>query len=255
MRKSEGEEKLTHGVAIYSSMNIHFLRELAEKINLSFRSHADTEKETLVKLLDKKFSPEKADTVFKMYLTCFDAEEVAKAVRPKGMEEIVVAVKKFFKTSHANCIYEVTVGSRRCDVVCFVGDSIIAVEVKSSQDHIKNAEKQLVDYSTWANQVFLAYDVKHKKSVAKLNSRTNGIGLLEFDDENIQLVENAVFEERDSLCLLSLMTYTHLKKIARVHNVDRNGKKQELAKRLSREISSHEVKSLFNDFLKMRALR
>jgi hypothetical protein len=80
-------------------MNASFLRELAENINLSFRSHSDTDKETLVKLLEKKISSEKADIIFKMYLTCFNAQEIAQAIKPKGMEEIVIAVEKFFKLS------------------------------------------------------------------------------------------------------------------------------------------------------------
>jgi hypothetical protein len=37
-------------------MDTSFLRELAENINLSFRSHADTDKDDLVKLLEKKIS-------------------------------------------------------------------------------------------------------------------------------------------------------------------------------------------------------
>jgi len=71
-------------------MNMPFLRESAENINLSFRSHADTDKETLVNLLDRKIGPEKADTVFKMYLTCFDAKEVTKVIKLRGCKKLSV---------------------------------------------------------------------------------------------------------------------------------------------------------------------
>jgi hypothetical protein len=55
--------------AIYSAMNSEFLRELAENLNLSFRSYTDTDKTTLVKLLDKKIDQGKTEIIFKMYLT------------------------------------------------------------------------------------------------------------------------------------------------------------------------------------------
>lgn len=240
---------------LYSCMNTAFLRELAENINLSFRSHAETDRGTLVKLLDKKISPEKADTVFKMYLTCFNAQEVAQIIKPKGMEEIVVAVKNFFKASFSACLYEVTIGSRRCDIVFLIKDKIIAVEVKSSQDQMKSADSQLKDYATWANEVFLAYDTKHRRMVDGLGFREKGIGLLEFSNEKIRLIENASFQEKDSEYFLSLLTYAYLTKIARQFNVSAEGKKRDIAKKLSREISTNTAKTIFKDFIKTRALR
>jgi hypothetical protein len=55
-RGKEIRENLTQRTEIYSCMDTSFLRELAENINLSFRSHADTDKDDLVKLLEKKIS-------------------------------------------------------------------------------------------------------------------------------------------------------------------------------------------------------
>jgi len=235
-------------------MNTLFLRQLAENINLSFRSHADTDKETLVKLLDKKISQEKADTVLKMYLTCFDAKDVAKAIKPKGMGEIVIAVEKFFESS-SDCLYEVTVGSRRCDVVLFKDDDVIAVEVKSAQDRMKTAISQLKYYATWANKVFLAYDLRHRRMVDKLGVREKGIGLLEFNKGNIELVHDASLNEKNVEYLLSIMTYAYLRKVAKNFNVRIDGTKHDMAKRLSHKILTSEAKAIFRDFLKTRTLR
>jgi hypothetical protein len=236
-------------------MNETFLRELAENINLSFRSHADTDKETLVKLLNKKISPEKADTVFKMYLTCFKATEVAQAIKPKGMEEITSAVENFFKLSSLDCLYEVTVGSHRCDIVLFVENDIIAVEVKSAQDQMKTAASQLKYYSTWADKVFLAYDSKHRRTIDKLGLKEKGIGLLEFNKGKLKSIQNASFQEKNADYRLSLMTYDYLRNIARAFSVGIEGKKQDMAERLSRKLSASQAKTIFKDFLKTRSLR
>ncbi len=244
---------MTQRTEIYSSMDASFLRELAENINLSFRSHAETDKESLVRLLDKKISPEKADTVFKMYLSCFNAEQVAKAIKPKGMEEIVFAVQKLFKTS--TCLYEVTVGARRCDIVLFNDSEIIAVEVKSAQDQLKSATSQLSYYATWANRVFLAYDSRHKRTVDKLGIVEKGFGLLEFDRGTVKIMKNASMQESKPEQNLSLMTYSYLRKIAKRFNVQNNGKKIDIARHLAQKIPASEANEIFKVFLKTRSLR
>jgi hypothetical protein len=235
-------------------MNTSFLRELAENINLSYRSHAETDRETLVNLLDKKISPEKASVLFKMYLSCVDAKEVAELIRPKGMEEIVIAVKRFFKLS-TECLYEVTVSSRRCDIVIFVNGSIVAIEVKSAQDQLKNAVNQLSDYSTWANKVYLAYDSKHKRAIEKLGIRELNIGLLEFKSGKMQMIKDSSYIEHESSKLLSLVTYEYLAKIAKSNMIGTRGKKVDIAKALCFKLSEKEILNIFRNFLKNRTLR
>lgn len=234
-------------------MNADFLRELAENINLSFRSHAETDKETLVRLLTKKIRSEKAETILKMYLTCFDAKDVAKAIKPKGMEEIILATEQLFRAS--NCLYEVTVGARRCDLVLFVDDEIIAIEAKSAQDQMKSATSQLSYYGIWANKVFLAYDSKHARTVDKLGLAEKGIGLLEFNRGNIKMTRDAIFQEKNPESYLSLMTYRHLRKVARTFNVVSEGTKQDITKRLILKLSISDPKAIFREFLKARSLR
>jgi len=234
-------------------MDTSFLRELAENINLSFRSHAETDKDALVKLLDKKISPEKTDTIFKMYLTCFDAKTIAKVVKPKGMEEIVLAVKNLFCSSE--CLHEVTVGSNRCDMVLFSNNEIVGVEVKSAQDKLKTVRSQINSYATWANRVFLAYDKKHRKSVSQLGLDKNGVGLIEFDKGTVRVVNNAVYEEKDVRLLLALMGYNFLVKRTRKLKIVPKGRKQDIANRLAEKISKEEAIEVFKDYLRHRALR
>jgi len=217
----------------YSNMDVSFLRELVEGINLSFRFHGDKGKDALLRILQRKLDAEKIDVAFKMYLVCYEARDVIPLIKPKGMSEIVETVKSFFKASEY---------------------SINAVEVKSSLDNISHALAQLEYYKKWANQVYLAYDVKHRQRVKRLPIVKKGVGLLEFTKGEISNIHDASFQEKHKVDLLSLMTYSNLRKIAVTFKVDLKGGKRAIAKRLSRKIILDETKSLFRDFLRARAL-
>lgn len=236
----------------YSNMEISFLRELAEGINLSFRFHGDKNKDALLKILRRKLDVEKMNIAYKMYLVCYDAKDVVQVVKPKGMFEIVESVEAFFKASEY--LYEVTVGSRRCDLVFFSESSISAIEVKSSLDKMNRALDQVKDYKKWANRVYLAYDIKHDKKVRHLPFKENGVGLLRFSSGNVQLIDDAPTQEHDKASLLSLMTYNHLRKISRGLKVNMKGGKQTIAERVSKHLTEDEVIDFFQVFLRTRAL-
>jgi hypothetical protein len=245
--------QLTQKTPIYDSMNVVFLRELAENINLSFRSHSCSDKASLVRLLDKKISADKTETVLKMYLTCCDAKDIAQAIKPKGMDEIAAKVKRLFNTPE--CLYEVTVGSNRCDLVFLVEEEIVAMEIKSGQDSMKNALSQLKSYAQWANRVFLAYDIKHKPIVDQSGLSEKGIGLIEFNRGTVNIKKQAVSEEKNIETVLSLVTYDRLVKLARTNNIRSTGSKQEIALELKQHLSKKQLLEFFNNYLKSRALR
>jgi hypothetical protein len=233
-------------------MNTPFLRELAEGINLSFRLHSGKDKDALLKILQRKLDAEKMETAFKLYLIGYDAKDVVKIVKPKGMSEIVKAVRKFFRESEF--LSEVTVGSRRCDLVFFSGDGINAVEVKSSLDKPSSALEQLDYYKKWANRVYLAYDVKHKQTVERLSLIKKEFGLLEFRKGEIHNVHEVPSQERCKDELFPLMTYNYLRKMAVAFEVDLKGGKQQVAERMSLRVSQDEAKKLFRGFLRTRTL-
>lgn len=233
-------------------MDISFLRELVKGINLSFRFQGNKSKDALLKILQRKLDAEKMDIAFKMYLVCYEAEDVAQMIKPKGMSEIVETVETLFGAPEY--LHEVTVGSRRCDLVFFFENDVNAVEVKSSLDKISNAPDQLEYYKKWANKVYLAYDVKHRQRVKRLSLIEKGIGLLEFTNGEINNIYDASFQEKYKADLLSLMTYNYLRKIAVTSKVDLKGGKRAIAKRLSQKITLKETKNLFKEFLRTRAL-
>lgn len=233
-------------------MELSFLRELAEGINLSFRFHGDKSKDALLKILKRKLDAEKMDIAFKMYLICYQAKDVVQIIKPKGMSEIVETAKTFFKASEY--LHEVTVGSRRCDLVFFSGKDINAIEVKSSLDKLTSALDQLEYYRKWANRVYLAYDVKHRRTVRRLPFIEKGFGLLEFARGDMRAIYEASFQEKQKVDLLSLMTYNYLRKIASSFEIDLKGGKRIIAERLSQKFTLGEAKRLFQGFLRARAL-
>jgi len=239
-------------VDYYSSMNTAFLRELAEGINLSFRFHGDKNKDALLRILQRKLDAEKMGIVFKLYLTCFEAKDIVQVIKPKGMSEIVEKLESFFSASEY--LHEVTVGLRRCDLVFFSADHINAIEVKSALDKPKRALDQLEYYKKWANKVYLAYDVQHNKTVKRLTLKENGVGLIQFSNGRIQLINEATFQEQNKVSLFSLMTYNYLRKIARNFGISLKGGKQAISKRLDNVVTESEVKAFFRDFLRTRAL-
>lgn len=250
--KNLPEERIMQKLVGNTIRDFTFLRGLAEGVNLSFRYHGDKSAQDLMKILQKKLGAEKLDTVFKMYLACYELEEIVQEVRPRGMSEIVNALESFF-SDHEH-LEEVTVGSRRCDVVILSGTSSIAIEVKSSLDKVSSALAQLSYYKKWANEVYLAYDVQHKNVVRKLPFVENGVGLLQFSKRRIYEIHKSPFYPQEKATLLSLMTFEYLRNIALDYRVKLEGGKQAISHRLCDLITQYEVQGLFQDFLRSRAL-
>ena len=234
------------------NLDISFLRSIAEGINLSFRYYGDKSKEDLLNIINRKLDTENRDVIFKMYLTCYEADKIIYKIKPKGMSEIVGAIEKFFKKEEY--LYEVTVGARRCDVVFFSDNDIIAIEIKSSLDNVIGALDQLNYYKKWADKIYLAYDIKHIKTIEKLSIEDFGIGLLEYSNGEIKLINKPHFQNHNSIYRLSFMTYNYLRNIAKKHQVDLDDGKQAISMRLKEKISDNEAKKIFQTFLKERTL-
>jgi len=229
-----------------------FLRSLAEGVNLSFRYHGDKTVQDLMRILRKKLGSEKMNMVFKMYLACYELEDIIQMVKPKGMSEVVSAIESFF--GDCEHLEEVTVGLRRCDIVVLSGINTIAIEVKSSLDKVSGALAQLEYYRKWASEVYLAYDEQHDETVRKLPFVENGFGLLQFSKHRINLTQKSSFHPPEKATLLSLMTYRYLKEIALTYGVKYEGGKQVISQRFSSMISQYEAQGFFQEFLKSRAL-
>lgn len=234
-----------------SRCNIAFLRDLAEKINFSYRHYGHKSKSDLLKTLSNKLNFESVDAIVKMYLLCLDAEDVVREIKPATKEEIAKAVSVFFGSGES--LRETSVGNRICDVVLLMSDEVIAIEVKSAVDRVSRAFEQVTHYKLWANKVYLAYDLKHKRKVKELALCDKGVGLLEYSEGEIKEECKALPYKPDNVTLFEFMTYQYLKKTARYFGVTVKGKKKEIAARLNKKVSREKTQKLFQHFLTSRA--
>ena len=88
-----------------SRCDVEFLRALATELNNSQRSYVGMAKNEIMKALANKLSPSQVQTIIKFYLLCREADEVAERIKQDRVNQINVAVKKYF--DYDNMLYEV----------------------------------------------------------------------------------------------------------------------------------------------------
>lgn len=231
--------------------DLSFLSPLAEKVNLSYRYHGAKQRGLLAERLSSKFDTDTVDTIVKMYLLCYDAEDVARAVRPDGMDDIVRAIPDLFGSGEY--LYEVSLGRHICDVVLLRAKEVVAIEVKSEADNIVRAVNQLAYYKLWANRVYLAYAAKHGEKVIEVFA-SDEIGLLKYEDGGLTMKRKAPLSFPDGNTLLRFATYEYLQTLTRSCGIEAKGTKKEMANRLSRSISRERTQRLFRNFLREKSV-
>lgn len=225
--------------------NKEFLRELAVNINLSHRSYFGKDKKELIELLCKKLGVEDVDRVIKLYMVCLEPREVAEVVRPNGISKIVRMVQDFFDYEIA--LQEKRIGRLRCDLVLISDSKVMAFEIKTARDTISRAIEQTNYYCLWANQVYLAYDVKHKATVRRMEF--NGIGLLEISKDNAFLIHSATENQINPLNLLRFLPYAYLRRLASNYGVRTLRKKRNIVGKLNAVLPPNVVHKHFLDYL------
>jgi hypothetical protein len=179
-----------------------------------------------------------------------NVKDIAEKIRPESMYDIETAVSMFF--GEHDYFYEVDVNGRKCDMVFFSNDEIVAIEIKSANDKISRAKEQMPLYFQWANKVYLVYDIKHRKKVEKMQIIEKGVGLLEYKDGDIHLMKEAQLNKPNQKRQLNLMTYDALSRLARKYHVKAKGKKAEIAERVVESLSTDIIRHYFQEYLKSR---
>ena len=232
--------------------DLEFLEDLASRIGTSPRNHWIHEKRKLISILSQKLDSVEAGMVFKSYLLCLNPQKIVEKLAPRQLRELTNAVKRFLACD--KYLQEVIVGRLRCDLVGIRGADILAIEIKSARDKIKNALQQVKYYQLWAKEVYLAYDRKHARKVDKLAFRQLGVGLLEVSDSyTVRLEWKPTRNPADPKILLSFFTTKYLRKIARLHKISTTGSKNEIAKSLSYTLDKRKINELLVSYLKSRA--
>ena len=228
------------------------MEDLTSRINISPKNHWIHEKRKLVSILSRKLDSIEADIVFKSYLLCMTPQQIVDKLAPRRLGELANAIKCFLACD--KYLKEVIVGRLRCDLVGIKGSDVLAIEIKSARDKIRNALHQVKYYQLWAKEVYLAYDCKHARKVDKLPFRQLGVGLLEVSDSStVKLKWKATRNSVNPKILLSLFTTKYLRKIARLQKISTTGSKREIANSLSHALDKRRIDELFVSFLESRA--
>ena len=230
-----------------SVMNTDFLRDLATGLLLSFRDYSRYNREDIIKLLCNKLTISEIETVTELFFLCVPPREIASRIKQEDMFVLRKAVECFF--ANKNFLHEVKIDWRRCDVVFCDRKSVVAIEIKSRNDSIQKAIEQTDFYKSWANEVYLTFDRSHEKFVLKSDLANNGVGLLKYSDGKIYLLRKPVHQKINPYNRLLFMTHRHLTKIAKSIDINCNGTKKEIAKRISENLPPTIVNKLFNEYL------
>jgi len=230
-----------------SRCDSHFLSDLAKETSLSFRNYKEKDRSSLLKTLSHRFDYETVDRIVKMYLLCLDAKDVANMVKTNGMQGIIEAIPDFFGSKEY--FYEVSLGKRICDLVFIKDKEVIAIEVKSASDKVSRSIEQVDYYKLWADRVYLAFDIKHRKKVQELSLYDKGIGLLEYADGKLRTQCEAQLTIPESGVRLGFLTYKYLRVLARSLGIKPKGSKKEILKKLGENISKENAQQIFINFL------
>lgn len=95
-------------------------------------------------------------------------------------------------------------GNRRADIIMIKDKSLIAFEIKSELDNLKNLKTQISDYKKIFDFVYVVIDKKFEKA-KELNILSKKIGILVYD-KNISIKREAnkirLFQKKDLISLL-----------------------------------------------------
>lgn len=230
-----------------NQLHNRFLEEMALSLSKNQNKHIrKLTKEDYVNYFTNKFTKSQVDEVIDLYSSGVPGSRVGKMISPDSVEVIVNSLDDHFQ---GEGIKEVKVGKRACDYV--IPEALIAVEIKSGRDNLSKAESQIFDYKRWADKVYLVYDKTHKKRIPS-TIKENGIGLLEFDGQ-LHEKKKPQRTPSDSLDLLNAMTKIYLNEISNVHGISSSGKKIDITKRLSNQLTTQIVRLWFGRFLYQRS--
>lgn len=220
-----------------------YLRRLSNHLNSKKRDYSALTKDDLLDRVSSKLTVNETEELISSIDQGLPPHLAAEKVTPATAREIRLAVEDFF--GH-NGVYEVKVGTRRCDIV--FPDTMTAVEIKSARDEIGRAEGQVSQYKKWADQVFLAYDEVHGNSIPRRLLK-NGVGLLAYRDGKIELMKDAENNKTDPADRLNWLTYDAISDYAREYGIAAIGSKEDIARRLSSNLDPNEVSEVFCEYL------
>lgn len=233
------------------NMDNIFLNSFATNLLVSYRDYSNVTGDTLVKLLSNKLSKEQIDLVVSMYYMGCSLEDILTMVKPDDMFDISKACINFFP--NMKYLSEVKMGQRKCDLVFYDTEKIIALEIKSKNDSALRSIGQLKDYSMWSHLTYLVFDEYHEEKILNSELNTNGTGLLKYSKGTINIIKYPQERTIDWTKVLPLLTKNDLIRIATTNKIRYTGDKNRIIQRILNKVNENVLLENYLDLIPFKS--
>lgn len=180
-----------------------------------------------------------------------------KLIRDKEIRfEFINRNKEFFKKENSIFVNEYGINSSNIvDLASFdFNDNIFyGFEIKSKEDNLKRIKRQLINYITFFNIVYVICHKKHLKELFELldaNSSFDKVGVIEVDDDlNFTEIRKARYYKQFFHLFISNLTREELKGLCESKELDTSGSKRQLIARVKPKCTYSDIYKGINEKL------
>jgi len=173
--------------------------------------------EDFIKYLKRKFIKNKLDLIYQYMIIRKSPEELVKIIKDIGGFAIAKEYVKKFNNKRFFISFEKKIGKRYCDIIIYdqLRDKLIAFEIKSNGDKLDDANSQLMDYSMWAEEVYLIVDnrKKYEKILEKGTKLNFGIIVYNQKQNKFKMIRKSGVKKKSFLDIKELIPKNQLKNL------------------------------------------
>ena len=190
------------------------------------------------------------DVIYEKYLLCIDVINILNNLSLNNINQMKSLIKR--DIYYDEWYDEVHIGNKYCDIVGFNKNEIMAIELKSMNDDLRNVIAQLTYYKKWANKVLLVVDKKHEKKSKNIMNIYNWFGLYVVNNDKLEKVKYPPLLNINYNESYKMMTYEYLKKIAKKIGIRVKGKKNILIHDIINNMTNIEKFQYLIDYISYR---
>lgn len=217
-------------IDLLNRIDFEYLEIIIMQSNNIPRYHSFSKNE-IVKFCSKKFTKKQIEYIFDSFKVVQPPHIVAKNLKNLNGHKIGLKYINWFKPKHYS--FEVKLNRNICDVVLLDDNlNLIAIEIKADGDNIQRAPKQCIEYSKWADYVYLLTNSNKIELIRKI--LPNKIGLIFYDKySDIFIMKEPAQKTKlfNVNFILKNLNIKKLRNLAKMYKIKTSGKKTELISR------------------------
>ena len=220
-----------------TSINQEFLKKLCLYLNHSNEIIGYNKTgEEFIKYISNKFTKKQLETIQRNYLMGQTPEKTALGLKEMNGSDLREKYIEFLRATNKNVkVYiECKIRDRYCDLVLCdkIKREITAIEIKSNGDKVFRAIEQCIEYSKWANFVYILTEKAKERDVRKYPFRKLGIGYIVYHNENFKIKWEAKENPLDKNKIINFLTCVGLRSLLKKNKLKVSGKREDLLKRV-----------------------